>query len=170
MQTLTLKKPFQPRNPAMAEALRKLRSGEPQESPQAKPKPPQAKPKPKGKGKPTRTEKTGLAWQWATSTFPAAFTDPPRPLAIGIHDDLRKQVPANISKTSVRWFMSSWTRAWGYRPALAAGGPRYGLDGKPAGMVTPEQQEYAREGMERIKASTARRQASTSSSGAKLTR
>lgn len=65
---------------------------------------------------------------------PALF-DPaaPKPLAIGIDKLLRSQLGLTLRQVS--YFLSHWTRRDRYLRALAAGGPRYGLDGAECGVV-----------------------------------
>jgi sRNA-binding protein len=41
----------------------------------------------------------------------------------------------------------------GYQIALTRGGPRFGLDGQPAGEVTPEQQVRAAKALEELRSS-----------------
>jgi hypothetical protein len=68
---------------------------------------------------------------------PVFDLDNPRPLKIGIHLDLIAQgIPAGAVRDAMAW----WTGQPGYRRALAAGGPRYGLGGAEDGVVTEEQQ------------------------------
>lgn len=73
----------------------------------------------------------------------------PKPLRIGIGNELIALAgvhPAlmDVSRTQVRRAIAVYTNGFVYRKALRAGGPRYGLDGEPAGEVTPEQQAFAK--------------------------
>jgi sRNA-binding protein len=83
-------------------------------------------------------------------TFPACFSrSAPQPLKIGLGEELLALAGvhpalAELSRTQLRWALKVYTGALAYRRALAKGGPRYGLDGQPAGEVTPEQQTFAR--------------------------
>ena len=72
--------------------------------------------------------------------FPAVFVaeqwKPHRPLKRGVHNDLIERGVLLARECRVlRWYVSRRM----YQVALAAGGPRYGLDGEPAGEVTPDQ-------------------------------
>jgi ProP effector len=67
-----------------------------------------------------------------------------RPLAIGIHKAIIAAHPG-IDRGALRGVMQRHTAATRYLKAVAAGGPRFGLDGAPAGEITAEQQQQARE-------------------------
>ena len=85
------------------------------------------------------------ALRWMRKTWPAAFSiENPRPLAIGTFHRIAEQLPADISKTAVRRALGEWTRRARYQRALAAGGPRFTLDGKPWGTITDEQARNAK--------------------------
>ncbi|MEF9675915.1 ProQ/FINO family protein [Pectobacterium aroidearum] len=79
--------------------------------------------------------------------WPDAFNlENPRPLAIGID----KALAADIERRqlsgagSLRFSLGLYVHRSAYVKALAAGGQRYDLHGKPQGDVTAEQQERAR--------------------------
>ena len=79
--------------------------------------------------------------------WPQTFSrhpQPVRPLATGIGRVIAAQLP-EASKTLVHQAIAVWQRQRKtcYLQALIAGGPRYDLDGKLHGEVTPEQQERA---------------------------
>jgi len=82
--------------------------------------------------------------------FPACFSrSAPQPLKIGLGEELMALASvhpalADLTRTRIRRALKVYTGAWAYRKALAKGGPRYDLDGQPAGEVTPEQQVFAR--------------------------
>lgn len=82
--------------------------------------------------------------------FPACFSrTAPKPLKIGLGEELLALAgvhPAltDLSRTQIRRALRIYTGSPAYRKALKKGGPRYGLDGQPAGEVTPEQQVIAR--------------------------
>ena len=73
--------------------------------------------------------------------FPAVFVadrwKPHRPLKLGIHRDLvdRGVLLSDECRAVFRRYCSRLM----YQRALAAGGPRYGLNGEPAGEVTADQ-------------------------------
>jgi ProP effector len=103
----------------------------------------------------TRDTLTVLA-EW----FPGAFSSPPRPLRIGVRDDLLARASA-ISPGELREALARWTSALAYQRALVEGAVRVDLDGEPAGAVTAGEAAHARERIVAIKAKLReRRQAS----------
>jgi ProP effector len=84
------------------------------------------------------------------ATFPNVFNrQTPKPLKIGLGEELLALAGvhpalADLTRTRIRRALKVYTGASAYRKVLAKGGPRYDLDGQPAGEVTPEQQTFAR--------------------------
>lgn len=66
------------------------------------------------------------------------------PLAIGIHKAIREKLPA-IDQGSLRNALKVHTASTRYLKTLTQGEARFGLDGAPAGAVTPEQRQQARD-------------------------
>lgn len=69
--------------------------------------------------------------------FPFCFVpkgEPKRPLKVGIHVDMQRLGVLPTSKR-IKAFLGDYTRGPIYLEAVAAGGPRYGLEGKIAGQV-----------------------------------
>jgi len=81
-------------------------------------------------------------WPQAFVTQPAAV----RPLATGLHRTVIAQLPEYTPRL-IRYVITLWRRrhARAYLQALAAGGPRYDLEGQPRGTVTAEEQQQARQ-------------------------
>ena len=85
------------------------------------------------------------------AAFPACFSrSAPKPLKIGLGEELlalagAHPALADLTRTRIRRALKVHTGASAYRRALAAGGPRYDLDGQPAGEITPEQQTLAQQ-------------------------
>ena len=82
--------------------------------------------------------------------WPAAFSlDAPRPLAIGTAELIAADmcVRGITGAGKIRAAVAMYTRRATYLKALAAGGSRYNLAGKPEGEVTPEQQTQAQENL-----------------------
>ena len=81
--------------------------------------------------------------------FPACFNrSAPKPLKIGLDEELLARAGvhpalADLSPDQIRQALQFYAQRPAYRRSLAKGGPRYGLDGQPAGEVTPEQQRDA---------------------------
>lgn len=86
--------------------------------------------------------------------FPAAFGRP-RPLKVGIHDDLLARAPA-ISPLELSRALGFYCRTARYLKVLRDGGPRIDLDGNESGpAVTPEQAAGAKAAIDRMKAKKA---------------
>jgi ProP effector len=80
--------------------------------------------------------------------YPHLFAiDPPRPLASGIHHALAEQTGAPMPV--VKLALTKLTRRKAYLAALGAGGPRYDIDGKPNGVIGPDDQQAAAKAMQR---------------------
>jgi hypothetical protein len=78
-----------------------------------------------------------------TAVAPAVFGDMPMPLKIGIDHDIAALLGAEARRKTLGRFLARWTRRADYLRAIASGGPRFGLDGHPAGLVTADQAETA---------------------------
>jgi ProP effector len=65
-----------------------------------------------------------------------------QPLAIGIHKAIVAAHP-EIAKGALRMTLKRHTASTKYLKSVASGGARFGLDGLPAGEITPEQQAQA---------------------------
>jgi ProP effector len=81
--------------------------------------------------------------------FPSAFRDPPVPLKVGIDRDILERTAGDFTADEIKAALRLWTRRRPYRRVIAAGGPRYGLDGSIAGEVTAGEQKAARAGLTR---------------------
>lgn len=91
--------------------------------------------------------------------YPKAFPADPEavmPLAIRIHKQL---IALGHTWNEVRRVLGLYAGSRAYLTALAAGKPRVGLDGEPAGEVTEEQREVAREQLANPRARRAKRPA-----------
>ena len=80
--------------------------------------------------------------------YPHLFAvNPPRPLASGIHRILAEQTGAPMRVLKVA--LAKLTRRNAYLAALGAGGPRYDIDGRPSGMISPDDQKAAAAALQR---------------------
>src|SRR2546421_8334557 len=80
--------------------------------------------------------------------YPHLFAvDPPRPLASGIHRVLAEQTGAPMPV--VKLALAKLTRRNAYLAALGAGGPRYDIDDRPSGMISPDDQKAAAAALQR---------------------
>jgi ProP effector len=80
--------------------------------------------------------------------YPHLFAvDPLRPLASGIHRVLAEQTGAPMPVLKLA--LAKLTRRNAYLAALGAGGPRYDIDGRPSGIISPDDQQAAAEALRR---------------------
>lgn len=85
--------------------------------------------------------------------FPNAFSTPKRPLKIGIHHDLLKELaPAGARINNILGLVADWVALPGYVEAIAQGGCRYDLSGEPCGLVSDEQKLRAQKQIQRVEA------------------
>src|SRR4051812_23849233 len=88
--------------------------------------------------------------------YPHLFAvNPPRPLASGIHRVLAEQTGAPMPVLKLA--LAKLTRRNAYLAALGAGGPRYDIDGRPSGMISPDDQQAAVEALQHRLAGRPRR-------------
>ena len=71
----------------------------------------------------------------------------PKPLATGIHRILQEQTGA--ARPVLKLALTKLTRRSAYLAAMAAGGSRYDIDGKSAGVIGPDEQKGASEVLQR---------------------
>jgi sRNA-binding protein len=95
--------------------------------------------------------------------FPGVFvadkTQPHKPLALGIRQQIRIACP-ELGRRKVANAMFFFVGRLRYREALVEGAARIDLNGKPVGKVTKDEAEHA---AERVKADLARRASKQSS-------
>jgi hypothetical protein len=80
--------------------------------------------------------------QYLFGRYPAVFRADPKPLRVGIHEQIAAET--NIKPIKVRMMLRDWTRQPLYLRALIASQHRYHLDGTIAEPITEEQREGAR--------------------------
>lgn len=120
---------------------------------QAKQQPAQERVRPKGM---TRRQWKNIKNMRRVLAFWPELFDPdnPKPLKVGVLDDLMQDISARnltIGTGVLKAAIASYTRRIRYQKALAAGGPRYDLNGQPCGEVTPEQQQEADDALRNVK-------------------
>lgn len=99
--------------------------------------------------------------------FPALFIGPPKPLKLRIQQDIQQRVPGVFTKGALGAFFRRYTGSTGYLIALGKASHRFDLDGQPAGELSDEHRNLAREeltrrrqlGRERDQAAQAQQQA-----------
>ncbi len=69
-----------------------------------------------------------------------------QPLAIGIHKAIMAAQP-EIDKNALRKTLQRHTASTKYLKSIASSSTRFGLDGQPAGDITPEQQQQANQAL-----------------------
>lgn len=91
------------------------------------------------------------------SFWPELFSlEDPRPMVVGIDEAIKADIDARQlpGKGSILFMLGRYASHYKYLQALVAGGPRYDLNGNPAGEVTPEEQKQAAERLAAMKMHT----------------
>ena len=81
--------------------------------------------------------------------FPALFTGKPKPVKLRIQADIQERAPGKFSKAQLSAFLRRHTGSTGYLIALTQAKTRFDLDGQPAGEITEEHLNAAREELAR---------------------
>jgi ProP effector len=79
--------------------------------------------------------------------FPQTFSrrgQHPRPLKVGVYADALATLGGAIQPRDLRSALRAYTSRAGYLRALTAGAPRIGIEGEPAGAVTPDEELVAK--------------------------
>ena len=71
--------------------------------------------------------------------YPKCFTNPPSPLAIGIHKEIFNEQQEHLSKTIIKYFLILYCSKIAYRNSLILGANRIDLHGNVTSVVTEEQ-------------------------------
>lgn len=87
--------------------------------------------------------------------FPYVFTGELRPLKIGITNDIVEAMGGSVDKRHVIRLISNRVNNVAYNKVVASGGPRYDLNGQPSGEVSPKEQAFAIEWLEKRRAELA---------------
>ncbi|EFU5480772.1 proQ/FINO family protein [Salmonella enterica subsp. enterica serovar Muenchen] len=90
----------------------------------------------------------------ALTFWPELFDlDNPKPLKVGIIDDLMQDISARnlmVGTGVLKATLARYTHRIRYKKAVCAGGARYDLNGKSYGEVTPEQQQKAADALKKL--------------------
>jgi len=81
--------------------------------------------------------------------FPALFTGKPKPVKLRIQADIQERAPGKFSKAQLSAFLRRHTGSTGYLIALTQAKTRFDLDGNPAGEISEEHLNAAREELAR---------------------
>lgn len=83
--------------------------------------------------------------------FPALFSGKPKPVKLRIQADIQERAPGKFSKAQLSAFLRRHTGGTGYLIALTQAKSRFDLDGNPAGEITEEHLNAAKEELVRRK-------------------
>jgi len=86
---------------------------------------------------PKKTMTIELATEWFRVTYPACFDGDLKPLKIGFSKEVKR--PDQMSSKIFSEFFRMHCFSKQYKELLQVGAKRYGLDGKPAGLVTKKE-------------------------------
>jgi ProP effector len=81
--------------------------------------------------------------------FPALFTGAPKPIKLKIQADIQARAPGVFGKQALSAFFRRYTMSTGYLIAITKATQRYDLDGAPAGDLSDEHRQAAREELAR---------------------
>lgn len=90
--------------------------------------------------------------------FPALFAGQPKPLKLRIQADIAQRAPGVFSKASMSAFFRRYTGSTGYLIALGKASQRFDLDGQPAGELSEEHRQLARDELTRRRQVTRERE------------
>ncbi|HEY9106625.1 MAG TPA: ProQ/FinO family protein, partial [Roseateles sp.] len=83
--------------------------------------------------------------------FPALFTGKPKPVKLRVQADIQERAPGKFTKSQLSAFLRRHTGSTGYLIALTQAKTRFDLDGNPAGEISEEHLNAAREELARRK-------------------
>ena len=95
-----------------------------------------------------RLDRARAALKIMAERFPRAFTDPPRPLKVGVTKDLIPAVRDAVGARAVRDAIALYCRRPAYLKMQIEGATRVDLDGNDCGNVTADQAEGAKQRLE----------------------
>lgn len=81
--------------------------------------------------------------------FPALFTGPVKPLKLRIQTDIQERTPSVFTKADLSSFFRRYTGATAYLQAVSKSKERFDLDGQPAGDLTDEHRQVAKDELTR---------------------
>jgi ProP effector len=108
--------------------------------------------------KTARSARSAAVIKLLCDRFPKTFSrHDPRPLKVGVYVELLAALGSALEPRDLKSALPAYTSNARYLRALTTGACRIGLDGKPAGTVTPEDEAVAKATLaEAEKATTAR--------------
>lgn len=81
--------------------------------------------------------------------FPALFTGGAKPLKLRVQSDIQERAPGKFTKAQLSAFLRRYTGGTGYLIALSKAKNRFDLDGQPAGELSDEHREAAKQELTR---------------------
>jgi sRNA-binding protein len=84
--------------------------------------------------------------------WPALFAGPAKPIKLRIQKDIQERDPGAFTRSVLSGFLHRHTGSTSYLLAVARGGPRFDLDGKPDGEVSEEHRKVASDELARRRA------------------
>ena len=90
--------------------------------------------------------------------FPALFGGPPKPLKLRIQADINERAPGVFTKATLSAFFRRYTTSTAYLIALGKADSRFDLDGQPAGELSEEHRQLARDELTRRRQVTRERE------------
>ena len=90
--------------------------------------------------------------QQLAALFPALFGKRARPLKLRIQADIQARAPGVFTKAVLSAFLRRYTGSTSYLQSLAHSTERFDLDGNPAGELSEEHREQARQEVQRRRA------------------
>ena len=81
--------------------------------------------------------------------FPALFGGAPKPIKLKIQADIQERAPGAFTKQQLSAFFRRYTLSNGYLVALTKATQRFDLDGQPAGELSDEHRQAARDELAR---------------------
>lgn len=85
--------------------------------------------------------------------WPALFAGAAKPIKLRIQKDIQERSPGVFSRAALSAFLHRHTGSTAYLRAIARGGDRLDLDGKPAGEISDEHRRAASDELDRRRAS-----------------
>lgn len=107
---------------------------------------------------PARTPLTAIeCGQALKAQWPALFAGAARPIKLRIQKDIQERNPGVYTRSALSAFLHRHTGSTSYLIAVAKGGPRFDLDGRPDGEVSEEHRQVASDELARRRANQSAR-------------
>lgn len=94
---------------------------------------------------PAPVNEAHAAGQLLKQLFPALFAGAPKPIQLKVQQAIEARAPGRFTKKALSAFLARHTGGTGYLIALTKSEQRYDLDGQPAGPLSEEHREAAKQ-------------------------